>query len=402
MHTIKGVKIPIQSSNELDTLLRSYRKGKNLFVEKLLISKKTSLSGVNSFRQEVRKQTGLSGGNSVLCSRDALGIYRSYRKKKKNTSAPDVKQLSMSVSLGYNGKLEKNRLRITVSPRKYVYVSLEMSEYHQQFLSLVNQGLLCLGEILVTPTHCIFTIKKEYTPYTPKGILTLDINEQSIVGLALLEDRVEIMAWSLERVYDLNCKYFEMARNLQRRYPSDTGLHKRVLSHWYKNRKHRVEATLHESLNAIISYAKEKELIIVHEELKNIKESINKRVIKKNIYNGQMLPHRKLPRKILGRLNRAVFRKVQWMLDYKAEWENIPYTYVSAWNNSQMCPICGGKNKSAEWHTFQCSCGSTANRHLNACLNIAKKYENERLRLSLDRSAMNYIMEVSTSVPKPH
>jgi IS605 OrfB family transposase len=151
-------------------------------------------------------------------------------------------------------------------------------------------------------------------------------------------------------------------------------------------------------LNSIISYAKENKLVIVHEDLKNIKKGINKRVMKKNKYNGKMLPHRKLSRKILGRLNRTVFRKTQYMLNYKAEWENVPYTFVSAVNNSKTCPICGGTNKSAEWHKFECQCGNKANRHVNACINIAKKYEDERLRFSLDQGAMSYLMAVSTLV----
>ena len=38
---------------------------------------------MNSFHPLVREKTGLSGANSVQCSRDALGIYRGYVKKRK-------------------------------------------------------------------------------------------------------------------------------------------------------------------------------------------------------------------------------------------------------------------------------------------------------------------------------
>ena len=111
-----------------------------------------------------------------------------------------------------------------------------------------------------------------------------------------------------------------------------------------------------------------------------------------------MQMHRKLPRKILGGLNRAVFAQTQFMIKYKAQWKNIPYEKVSPQNNSKTCPICGEKNKSAEWHKFECECGVVANRHLVGCMNIAKKHENESLCYRLDRKAMNTILSANFPV----
>jgi len=126
-------------------------------------------------------------------------------------------------------------------------------------------------------------------------------------------------------------------------------------------------------------------------------KGVNKKVIKKNKYTGKMQPHRKLPRKILGRLNRAVFNQIQFMIDYKAKWKNIPHQYVSARNNSKTCPICGGKNSSAEWHRFTCECGVEANRDVIACMNIVEKKrtsEDEGLRYGPDREVMKALNAV--------
>ena len=143
--------------------------------------------------------------------------------------------------------------------------------------------------------------------------------------------------------------------------------------------------------------------MILQEDLKGLKKGINKKVMKENKYNHLVQPHRKLPRKILGRLNRAAFNQIQNMINYKAEWKNVPYQYVSARNNSKTCPICGGKNKSAEWHRFICSCGVEANRDLVACMNIIEKKrtnEDEGLRYGPDREVMNVINAVlNTNFP---
>ncbi len=405
--TIKGICIEFEENKRILSLLRIYRKGVNLFLAELRESGKTSLQGVNSFRQAIREKTNLSGANSIKCAQDALGVYRGYVRKKnkgKEVSFPVVKNMSMRAHLGYNAKLEGSRLRITVAPRKYVYLDLKLSTYHEQFFKAAETGCISLGEIVVTPTNCVFTIKKTYTPFSPEGIMAIDINERNMVSLAFYGEETVIHVWNLEKIYELNCKYFEMARKLQRRYPHDKGLHRRVLSRWYKNRKNRKDAYLHKILNEVIRYAEEQKLMIIQEDLKWLKKGVNKKVVKKNKVTGVRQRHRKLPKKILGRLNRAVFNQIQYMIDYKARWKNIPHIYVSSQNNSNRCPICGGKNKSAEWHSFKCSCGIETNRHLLACVNMMekkrKKNEDESPRYRLDRESMDVLKKtLSVTVP---
>ncbi len=406
-HVIKGIRIEFEGNERLLSLLRDYRKGVNLFLTSLKGTGKTSLKAVNSFRSSVRNKTGLSGANSVKCAQDALGIYRGYIRKKnkgKEISFPILRNMSMRVRLGYNAKLKGSRLRITVAPRKYIYLNLKFGDYHERFFKDEKKGLISLGEIVVTPSHCVFTIKKTYTPYTPEGILAIDINERNMVSLAFHGNKTVVHAWNLNKIYELNCKYFEMARGLQRRYPHDRGLHRRILSHWYKNRKNRKDAYLHKIINEVISYAEKNKLMIIQEDLKWLKKGVNRKVVKKNNYNGKMQPHRKLPRKILGRLNRAAFNQIQNMIDYKAKWKNVPHVYVSSRNNSRSCPICGGKNKSAEWHNFKCSCGIETNRHLLACVNMMekkrKKNEDESPSYRLDREAMGVLRKtLSVTIP---
>jgi hypothetical protein len=190
---IKGIRIDIGRNSYLDRLLRDYRKGKNLYLRHLQQSKKTSLSAVRSIHSSIREETGLSGANASMCGKDALAIYNRYRKKKKG-SFPVVRNKSMSIQLGYNGKLKGKQIRITYARNKYIYLDLKLGKYHEKVFSLYEQGLLDFGEIIVKQDYCVFTIKKEYTPYKPEGVLSLDINERQIVGLAMKGEEIIICA----------------------------------------------------------------------------------------------------------------------------------------------------------------------------------------------------------------
>jgi len=115
--TIKGIRINISRDSYLNRLLREYRQGKNLYLSCLKESKKTSLSALTPFRDLVRKQTGLSGANTSMCGKDALAVYKRWRKKKQD-AFPVIRNKSMSVCLGYNGKLKGKQLRITYARNK--------------------------------------------------------------------------------------------------------------------------------------------------------------------------------------------------------------------------------------------------------------------------------------------
>lgn len=133
--------------------------------------------------------------------------------------------------------------------------------------------------------------------------------------------------------------------------------------------------------------------------MKNIKEEVNRREIKKNRINDKFQLHRRMPRYMLGRLNRWMCRRIQRFIDYKARWKDVPLGYVSAHNNSKVCPRCGGiMEPSSDWHTGSCGCGLVANRHWVACVNIANKAENEGLWFGPDWRVMEPLCEVSPSV----
>jgi putative transposase len=165
---------------------------------------------------------------------------------------------------------------------------------------------------------------------------------------------------------------------------------------WYQKRNNRIDWLLHNILNEIVALAEEERLLIVLEDLGNIKAGVNRREARINKVNDKLQPHRRMPRYMLGRLNRWMARRIQNFIDYKAEWLDIPKEYVNPRGTSSTCPRCGGElNPSSNWHVAYCiSCGLTGNRHYLSCVNIASRIEDEALRFGVDWRTMEPHFEV--------
>jgi hypothetical protein len=86
----------------------------------------------------------------------------------------------MKVAIPYCARLmDDNKLRVTRQMGDYIYLKLKVGEYQKFFLDTVGKGELNLGEIVIKPGYCIFPVKNGFKPYTPEGILALDINEKT-------------------------------------------------------------------------------------------------------------------------------------------------------------------------------------------------------------------------------
>jgi IS605 OrfB family transposase len=97
-------------------------------------------------------------------------------------------------------------------------------------------------------------------------------------------------------------------------------------------------------------------------------------------------------------------KKLQFMIEYKANWEGIPVAYVNPAYTSQTCHYCGSEGK-REGLTFKCSnCGRQYNADANAAMNLAKRFRqllNEREQMIGERSArdMRSLAEGETCLP---
>ena len=336
---IKGIKFQFSvREGNLDLLLKRNSRAINFFIEKIFLEKAYSLSKLNKFRKEIYTKTKLTGFASVIAIRSALAIYRSW-KKNKIKEIPRVKSKFIQLQPDHNCKLVKNKLRITFEKRKYVWVELKIGEYQQMFLNLIEKKKLKLGQITVGKEFIVLSVKKEYLPYQYKGILALDINEKSIDGVVFKENKLKPIKWDLSKTYELNQKYFGYKRKLQKKYVNRFELWRKLSNS--KNYKNKVKWCLDNVTKRIVEFTDKEKLLIVMEDLKSIKTGINKRKFKVNNYNNKKQMMRTKSLSLLGRLNRANFRRIQFMIDYKGRWNNVPIKYVNPKNTSRTCSRCG-------------------------------------------------------------
>jgi putative transposase len=370
MEAVKGIKFQFSiKEGNLELLLKRYSKAVNLFLEKIFLEKTSSLSGLNKFRKEISTKTKLTGFASVLAMRSALTIYRSWKKNRRK-EIPKVKSKFIQLQPNYNCKIVGDKLRISFEKRKYIWLELKAGKYQQMFIDLIAKGKLKLGQINVGKSFVVLSVKKDYLPYKYQGILALDINEKSIDGVILKNNELKPVKWELSKVYNLNQRYFGHKRKLQIKYPNRFNLWRKLPHN--KNYRNRIKWYLDNVSKAITDFAEKEKLMIVMEDLKNIKRGINKRKLKLNKRNNKVQMMRTKPKSLLGRLNRTNFRKIQFMIDYKSRWNNIPIEYVNPKNTSRSCSICGeiGTLNSS---TFVCErCGLVIDRNLNASINILK------------------------------
>lgn len=398
MQSIKGVKFQFSiEEGNLELLLKRYSKAVNLFLEKIFLERVYSISLLNKFRKEICAKAKLTGYTSVLAMRSALAIYRSWKKNKRK-ELPKVEAKFIQLHQNDNCKLVENKLRITFERRRYVWLKLKVGKYQQMFLDLINQNKIKLGQLAVGKNFVVLSVKRDYLPYEYQGILALDINEQSIDGIIFKNNELKPIKWDLSRIYGLNQRYFGYKRKLQKKYPNRFTLWKKLPHN--KNYRNRVKWHLDNMSKQITEFAEKERLMIVMENLKNIMKGINKKKIKLNTYNNKEQMMRTKSLSLLGRLNRANFRRIQFLIDYKGRWNNIPIQYVSPINTSRTCSICGHINGSLkEKKILICEdCGFKIARDLNASINILKigmDSHGSGIRLPKIEDLKNQISEVA-------
>jgi len=394
IESIKGIKFQFSAEGNIELLLKRNSKTVNLFIEKIFLERATSLSKLNKSRKEIYTKTNLTGYASVIAMRSALTIYRSWKKNRRK-EIQKVKSKFIQLQPGYNCKLIKSKIRITFEKRKYIWLELKVAKYQKMFLNLIEKKKLKLGQIMVGEDFVVLTVKKEYVPYRYQGILALDINEKSISGMIFKKGKLNPVEWDLSKTYELNQRHFGYRRRLQMKYPNRFMLWKKLSNN--KNYRNRIRWCLDNVSKQIVDFAEKERLTIVMEDLKNIKKGINKRKLKKNKYSNKKQMMRTNSLSLLGRLNRANFRRVQFMIDYKSKWNNVPVVYVNPKNTSRACSRCGYVNGSLKGkRVLECeNCGLKIDRDLNAAINIGMALCGSGSGLPKVEDIRNQISEVS-------
>ncbi|MBS7633970.1 IS200/IS605 family accessory protein TnpB-related protein [Candidatus Bathyarchaeota archaeon] len=169
--------------------------------------------------------------------------------------------------------------------------------------------------------------------------MNIDTNERS---LDCATSKGELFRYDLSELSRLHHVYFEKRRAIQRMFWGDRRKFQRLQAKYCERERYRTEHLLHGISKDIIERAKENHFGILLEDLKYIRRAKD---LALNRFNGKVQPVSRHIKRLKRRLNTWNFRKLQSYIKYKAKWEGIPVSYVDPWGASQICPICGCREK---------------------------------------------------------
>jgi IS605 OrfB family transposase len=190
----------------------------------------------------------------------------------------------------------------------------------------------------------------------PETIIAIDRGERNLaVAVAISKNNptkpMKGQFWRGEEIKRIRGLYSHIRRKLQEK--RRIGKVKELKG----KEKRKVNQQLHIIANQIIEYAKQfPKPVIVIENLNGIRKNFKK------------------SKKLNKRFHNLPFRKLQTIIEYKANLEGIEVkrlTKKETKNTSKTCYRCGHVTQ-IKGRTFKCpNCGLTYNRDLNACINIA-------------------------------
>jgi len=247
-------------------------------------------------------------------------------------------------------KLNHLILRISTTPRHYIHLTLQTSDYH---LSLIDDLTLKRGSVTITEQTISVAFSKEAIVSEPLGSMGIDVNERNVTTSDTLGN-TSMRDTSI--VAELKGRYRWIRTKIGEKTKQDHRVSQELYTKYGKREKNRTVQALHRVSKKIVERAKKNNLGIVMEKLKGIRKLYRRG-------NGQGAPYR-------GRMNSWTFHEIQRQIEYKAGWEGIPITYVSPRHTSRNCSKCGTSQKFEGRMVICPSCDKVEDRDVNASKNI--------------------------------
>jgi len=274
-----------------------------------------------------------------------------------NGSKPVVKRFS--ARLDYQDAridLGNRIVRIIIRDEWYTLRIKHRSEYVEKFKCLKWKEVHIKyynGKLYIS-----IVFETRYEPYTPRGIVALDINLKHVVSY----DGSETRRYRT-RFVDALSKRGE-AEEVQRKYSKKWRYNERIL--------YRIRELHRRSKNIIIDWcwkfakhvvlkARRYGCAIALEDLEKLRES----------FNGKNC-------RVVWKLTLFAYRKLQESLMSKALEYNVPILFIDPKNTSSLCPRCGSKIKYVNRLGICFKCGFIGDRDkigaMNVWLKVLKGY----------------------------
>ncbi|MEM1586217.1 MAG: transposase [Candidatus Bathyarchaeia archaeon] len=250
-------------------------------------------------------------------------------------------------------------------------------EAKTQGLIFEEEGKLKIGEIQMSERWIIVPFKQEIDLTKPDECVAIDINETNITAVDSSGNCVKIDASKLRTIYEA---YMNKLKRIQR--IGNSKVKKRLYTKYSSRWRCKIRDLLHKLTKALSKFTRGKTLIM--EDLKNIRNSINRRVKRYNRFSGRIQPVSLRSRNLKRRLNMWNFRKILFLLEYKHKLNGFDVVYLNPYKTSSSCSRCGGKIAPMEKTCPKCG----LDRDINACLNMLKMWRGSGSAESLSVSVM--------------
>jgi putative transposase len=350
VEVILGVPFGYESNDELRKILEDFRDMVNFCIDYAYRRRITSYAKLRKgVYEEWKRKWNYSTHYCHSACKIALAILKSHRKRH-GEGKPEARKLFTQLDpMLY--KFYGDRIRISVKPRKFIFIKLKYGEYQKKFIDAWKEGKLKTGEITINKTKVIIPFKKWVDLQNPNDWMAIDINESNITGVGsnphILRIDHELRA--------IHTTYFIIRRRIQKlaKYKPKTA--QRLLKKYSDKERRKTRDLCHKISRIIVDFAKQHDFGIMMEDLKGIKQRIR---------YGRIMNRR---------LHSWNCRKLQFYIEYKVKLEGLPVIYVNPRGTSTLCPICGGKLASNGHRQLRCSkCGYENDRDITACLNILR------------------------------
>jgi putative transposase len=369
---LKADRIP-----ELDSL---FDKNKQIVNELLSTCVEKQITGLSSLHkakyQELReKYPELHSMYIPDAMRQALGIFKNFRKRKRRGEAKGDRPIFKRDSILLHRRLfrldmENWKVIIVIGKGKRMEADLYHAPYHEKFRRMIQR------EAYIIKNEKGYFLNVSFIAEVSKRengkAIAIDINEDNITfGDKDNIDQKGTKEKAIRTGYYLKRRRIQKAFQLgdyarfRTPYPKKA---QELLKKYRKRQTRRILALYHFMASGIIREATKREACtIVMEDLRYIEKGWRR---EKNLKD----PKRKLPKALRGRLNRWSFRKLQNIIEYKAKLAGLNVVYVDPRWTSSLCPACGEKLIPNGGRQMRCpKCGLEEDRDRIAVKNLLQK-----------------------------
>ena len=342
-----------EGMKEIDELLRAFQEMVNYAIkrglEKGYSLKKLHAECYQTFKSEYDFHTHIY----PQAYRVAQSIIKSWKSHKGKEPVMRKRVVRIPKTI-FEIDAERSVLALTIRPKERVEIPLELSDYHKELLS---KGEVKEKEILLGERFVYIPIRVHVDLSEPRGFVAVDVNEDNITYVTS-DGKAAKIYLSIKRLREI---YHQKRTKIQKEVRGKK--RDELLRKYGEREKNRIKDILHKATRFIADTLKGYGFIL--ENLKGLRESVNKRVKKYNRKSGRVQEVSVRTKKMKRRLNSMPFYRIQSYIEYKALLNGSPVDYKPPHNTSKICARCGGLVNSLRACPV---CG--LDRDVNACLNL--------------------------------